>query len=44
MRRPMTDRMNEDSGIDDESWAMGVVEPVFLLVALAIIAALVGLF
>jgi hypothetical protein len=32
----MTDR------IDDESWAMGVLEPVLL--AIAIIAAFVGLF
>jgi hypothetical protein len=38
MRRPMTDR------IDDESWAMGILEPVLLLLALAIIAASVGLF
>ncbi len=37
MRRLMTNR------IDDESWAMGVLEPVLLLLALAIIAALVGL-
>ena len=37
MRRPMTDRINDDS------WAMGVLEPVLLLLALAIIAALVGL-
>jgi hypothetical protein len=34
----MTDR------IDDESWAMGILEPVLLLLALAIIAASVGLF
>jgi hypothetical protein len=34
----MTDR------IDDESWAMGVLEPVLLLLAIAIIAAFVGLF
>ncbi|GEM_PF-2107677 len=38
MWRPMTDR------IDDESWAMGVLEPVLLLLAIAIIAAFVGLF
>jgi hypothetical protein len=34
----MTDR------IDDESWAMGILEPVLLLLAIAIIAASVGLF
>ena len=38
MRRPMTDRINDDS------WAMGVLEPILLLLAIAIIAALLGLF
>ena len=38
MRRPMTDRINDDS------WAMGVLEPILLLLAIAVIAALVGLF
>lgn len=37
MRRLMTD------GINEESWVVGVLEPVLLLLALAIIAALVGL-
>jgi len=44
MRRLMTDRMSKGSGIDDESWAMGVLEPILLLLAIAVIAALVGLF
>jgi hypothetical protein len=37
MRRPMNDR------IDDESWARGVLEPVLLLLAIALVAALAGL-
>lgn len=37
MRRLMTNK------IDDDSWAMGLLEPVLLLLALAIIAALMGL-
>jgi len=37
MWRPMTDRIN------DESWLMGVLEPILLLLAIVIIAALVGL-
>ena len=44
MRRLMTDRMSKDSGIDDEAWVMGILEPILLLLAIAIIAALVGLF
>ena len=38
MRRPMTDRINDDS------WAMGVLEPILLLLAIELIAALLGLF
>ncbi len=37
MRRPMTDR------IDEEAWVMGILEPILLLLIIAIIAALVGL-
>ena len=37
MRRPMSKR------IDDDSWVMGVLEPIFLLLVLAIIAALTQL-
>jgi hypothetical protein len=37
MQRLTTDK------IDDKSWVMGVLEPVVLLFALAIIAALAGL-
>ena len=37
MRLLMTKR------IDDDSWVMGVLEPIFLLLIIAIIAALVGL-
>ena len=39
----MTKRLMTN-GADDDSWAMGVLEPILLLLALAIIAALVGLF
>jgi len=46
MRRPTTYRKNDDPwttrGSSDEPWVMGILEPVLLLVALAIIAALVG--
>jgi len=38
MRRPMTDR------IDEEPWVMGILEPILLLLAIAVIAVLVGLF
>jgi len=34
----MTDRMNHDS-----SWVMGVLEPMLLLVSIAVIGVLVGL-
>ena len=37
MRRPAT------GGIDDESWVMGVLEPIVLLVLIAMIAALLQL-
>jgi hypothetical protein len=37
MRRPMSKR------IDDDSWVMGVLEPIFLLLVLAIIAVVVQL-
>jgi hypothetical protein len=37
MRRPTIDRLNE------EPWVMGVLEPILLLLIIAIIAALVGL-
>jgi len=39
----MTGRMSEGSGIDDESWAMGILEPILLLLAIAIIGILVNL-
>jgi hypothetical protein len=38
MRKSMTDRMN-----DEPSWMMGVLEPILLLLLIAIIAALVQL-
>jgi len=38
MRKPMTDRMN-----DDDSWVMGVLEPILLLLLIAIVAVLVNL-
>jgi hypothetical protein len=34
----MTDRMN-----DDDSWVMGVLEPILLLLLIAIVAVLVNL-
>lgn len=37
MRRPMSKR------IDDDSWVMGVLEPIFLLLLIALVAALVQL-
>jgi hypothetical protein len=37
MRRPMSKR------IDDDSWAMGVLEPILLLLLIALVAALVSL-
>jgi hypothetical protein len=37
MRRPMTDR------IDDDSWVMGVMEPILLLLLIALVAALANL-
>jgi hypothetical protein len=37
MRRPMSKR------IDDDSWAMGVLEPILLLLLIAIVALLVNL-
>ena len=43
MRRLITNRMSEGSGIDDESWAMGVLEPILLILAIAIIGVLVNL-
>jgi hypothetical protein len=37
MRKPMTNRM------DDEAWVMGIMEPILLMLLIAIIAALVQL-
>ena len=37
-RRPMTDRMNHD-----KAWVMGVVEPILLLLFIAITGVLLGL-
>ena len=37
MRRPMSNK------IDDDSWVMGVLEPILLLLAIAIVAALAQL-
>ena len=48
MWRPMTDRMHDDlwavSRRHDNHWVMDILEPILLLLAIAIIAALVGLF
>jgi hypothetical protein len=38
MRKSMTDRMN-----DDPSWVMGVLEPILLLLLIAVVAALANL-
>ena len=46
MRRLMTDRIDDESmsgKLSDASWIIGVLEPIFLLLILAIVAALVGL-
>lgn len=46
MRRLMTDRIDGEpmaGRIDDDSWIKGILEPIFLLLILAIVAALVGL-
>ncbi len=37
MRRPMS------KGIDEDSWAIGVLEPIVLLLLIALIAVLVNL-
>ncbi len=37
MRRPISKR------IDDDSWAMGVLEPILLLLLIALVAVLVNL-
>ena len=37
MRRPMSNK------IDDDSWVMGVLEPILFLLVIAIVAALVQL-
>jgi hypothetical protein len=48
MWRPMIDRMHDDlwapSRRQDDAWVRGVLEPVLLLLAIAVIAALMGLF
>ena len=47
MWRPMTDSMHDDrwavSRRHDDPWVSGVLEPVVLLLLIAVIAALVGL-
>ena len=45
MRRLMTDRIDQPMAgrIDDDAWIRGILEPIFLLLILAIVAALVGL-
>ena len=46
MWRPTTYRKNDDTwdtrGSSDDPWVAGILEPILLLVALAIIAALFG--
>ncbi len=48
MWRPTIDRMHDHlwamRGRSDDHWAMGVLEPILLLLLIAVIAALVGLF